>query len=96
MSVAAYNRGSRIVSRDTAAATRVISARIERQARKDETERLRAQVATLERDIARARRCIAELRRSKDARASEARAELLSSRFAVSTLCRIAFPSDAR
>jgi phage shock protein A len=94
MSAAAYNRGSRLVAQEADARAQAVSARVERQAHKDEADRLRAQVAKLERDLARARRCIAELRRSKDARMSEARAELASSRFAVSTLCRIAFPHD--
>lgn len=71
-------------------------ARADRDAHQDERARLRGQVERLERDLARARRCIAELRRSKEERMSEARAELSGYRLAVSILCRLAFPADRR
>lgn len=98
MGAAAYNRGSRLISRETEADPRIAAAiaRNERQAHKDENARLRAQVARLESELSRARRCIAELRRSKEARMSEAHAELSASKAAISILCKRAFPTPAR
>jgi phage shock protein A len=94
MSAAAYNRGTKCIARATDADMPAIHARADRQAHKDEADRLRAQVAKLERDLARARRCIAELRRSKEERVTEARAEASSSAAAITTLCRLAFSSE--
>lgn len=92
MTAAAYNRGSRLIAKEADQAMPRASALAERQAYKDEAARLREQVANLERELARARRCIAELRRAKEARLSEARAEMASADAAISILCRRAFP----
>lgn len=94
MGIAAYNRGSRGISRDADKAMPAAIIRADRQAHKDQAERLQAQIDKLERDLSRARRCIAELRRSKEARMSEAHADLARADMAVSHLCRIAFPDD--
>lgn len=94
MGAAAYNRGTRVgvaVADERLVVTRL---RADRDAEKDETARLRERVSLLERDLARARRCIAELRRSKDERLAEARAEQSLSRLAIRILTRIAFPED--
>lgn len=96
MGAAAYNRGSRVISREANERMPTALARADRDARKEEAARLRAQVERLERDLARARRCIAELRRSKAERLSEVRAELSRSERATSILCHIAFPGDAQ
>ena len=55
MSAASYNRGSRVIARAADEIAPVLNARAERAAHKEETERLRAQVARLERDLARRR-----------------------------------------
>lgn len=90
----AYNRGSTLVRRNLDGQAQAATIRVGRQATKDEAARLRDRIAELERDLARARRCIYELRRSKDARISEARAEQSRSDAAVHILTRIAFPGD--
>lgn len=94
MGVAAYSRGTRLIAQDAQERARVVAPRVERQAQKDEAARLRERVAELERDLSRARRCIAELRRSKEARLTEAREDSARSAAAISILCRIAFPGD--
>lgn len=91
MGAAAYNRGTRNLSAEADAAMTSALVRAERLARDDENARLRRTAETLERDLARARRCIAELRRAKDARMTEAWAALNASDCAVSILCRLAF-----
>lgn len=94
MSAAASNRGSRAVVRDLDQRMGPIRQRAERQAQKDEVARLSAQIVKLERDLARARRCIAELRRSKEERALDARVALAAADSAIKMLTRIAFPKD--
>jgi hypothetical protein len=94
MGAAAYNRGSRLTSIAADAAMPLANKRTARAAQRDVESDLRAQVVRLEADLARARRCIAELRRSKDERMAEARVDAERSAFAISTLCRIAFPGD--
>ena len=96
MGAAAYNRGSARVSAAADAAMPIATLRAARNAAKDENDRLRAQVARLESDLRRASRCIAELRRSKEERIAEHRADSRRSDAAISMLCRIAFPNDAR
>jgi phage shock protein A len=96
MGAAAYNRGSALVSAAADAAMPIATLRAERNADKDENDRLRAQVARLESDLRRARRCIAELRRSKEERIAEHRADSRRSDAAISMLCHIAFPNDPR
>jgi len=59
MGAAAYNRGSRLVSREADERMPVATSRADAQAHKDEIVRLRDQVTTLERDLRRARRCLA-------------------------------------
>lgn len=95
MGAAAYNRGSKIVRRDADAHARAAILRADHEASKDEAARMRERILQLERELARARRCIAELRRSKGARLSEARAEQASSDAAIKVLTKIAFPQDA-
>jgi hypothetical protein len=91
MGAAAYNRGSKLVRREADERAREAISRADRDAYKAEAARLRDRVITLERDLARARRCIAELRRSKDARMSDARDEQSRSDAAIRILARIAF-----
>jgi hypothetical protein len=55
MGSAAYNRGSRLVSKEADERMPLATARADRQAHKDEVARLRKQIATLERDLRRAR-----------------------------------------
>lgn len=94
MSAAAYNRGSRLVAQEADDRMPLARSRAERQAHKDEAERLRLQVTKLERELARARRCIAAMRLSHEARRSEWRASDSRSDAAISILCRVAFPKD--
>jgi predicted nucleic acid-binding Zn-ribbon protein len=70
--------------------------RADRQAAKDETQVLRERIARLERELSRARRCIAELRRSKDARMSEARDDQNRSDAAIKMLAKLSFPEDCK
>lgn len=94
MGAAAYNRGSKLISRDADEDMGKVLVRAEREAVKAERARLRQQVAELQRELGRARRCIAELRRSKEERLTEARAEQSRSDAAIHILTRIAFPAD--
>lgn len=94
MGVGAYNRGSRVVTRDADAVMPQANARAARDAERDQLSALRAENARLQRDLQRARRCIAELRRAKEARMAEARAELSASQFAIRILTKIAFPHE--
>ena len=95
MGAAAYNRSSRYLAADLDRLTPAANARADRQALSDENERLREQVANLTRDLARARRCLAAERYGREQLRLRAAAEERSSAFAVSTLCRLAFPGDA-
>jgi hypothetical protein len=95
MGIAAYNRGSRSIARDADALMPLAINRADRQAHKDEIERLQAQVADLTRDLARARRCLAAERLGRESlRLRLATAERIYA-FAVGTLCRCAWPLDA-
>ena len=67
MSIAAYNRGSRLVAREADERMPVATSRADAQAHKDEIARLREQVTTLERALARARRCLASERAGREA-----------------------------
>jgi len=96
MGVSAYNRGSRVVRRSTDDQMGAATERAERQATADDADRLRLRVAELERDLGRARRCIFELRRSKEERLAEARAETSRADAAIRILVRIAFPEDRK
>jgi hypothetical protein len=95
MGAAAYNRGSALLAREADAAMPSASARADRSAAKEHVERLQGRVVALEHELARARRCIAELRRSKAERLTEARVELARTQLSISILCRIAFPGDS-
>jgi len=70
------------------------SVRAEREASKAAAATLRSRIAELEHELSRARRCIAELRRSKEARMEEARAYSASSQAAIRILTRLAFPKE--
>lgn len=94
MGAAAYNRGSRVISRETDRNMPGAQARADREASKDEVARLRGQIASLERDLARARRCLAAERAARERRTAELTAELRAARFGTSVLCRIAFAGD--
>ena len=95
MGAAAHNRGSKIIRREADEAMGGAIARNEREAVKAERAALLAQIDKLERELGRARRCVAELRRSKEARQSEARADASASAAAIKTLTRLAFPGEA-
>lgn len=94
MTVAAYNRGTRIVSREADERMPVALSRADRQAHKDEVTRLREQVATLERDLCRARRCLASERAGREALRVRLAAAERSHALSVEWLCRLAFPGD--
>ncbi len=96
MSKAATVRGDRLVSRSLESATKVAVVRATRNAEDREVQALRDRCRVLERDLARARRCIAELRRSKAARLLDAQQQQHKTDFAVSLLCKMAFPKDKR
>jgi chromosome segregation ATPase len=92
VSAAAYNRGSRVVSREADERMPSAALRADVQAYKDEIGRLREQVATLEREMRRARRCLAAERAGREALRSRLADEERANRFAVGVLCRLAFP----
>ena len=91
MGAAAYNRGSRVVSREADERMPSAMMRADVQAYKDEIGRLLTQVATLERELARARRCLAAERAGREALRVRLADEVSSNRFAVGVLCRLAF-----
>lgn len=94
MGAAAYNRGSRLAAREADARMPAAMARADRQAHADEVTRLREQVATLERDLRRARRCLAAERAGREALGARlADAERVYT-YSVGLLCRIVFPDD--
>ncbi len=70
------------------------TARADRQAHKDEVARLREQIATLERDLRRARRCLASERAGREALRVRLANEERANAFGVGVLCRLAFPGD--
>ena len=86
--------GTRLVRRDCD--DQIVIARKRQEARflTEENGRLRDDKARLERTLSKARRCIAELRRSKDARISELRSDIERSDAVIKKLCQIAFPGD--
>ena len=91
MGVAAYNRGSRIVSKEADARMTVPAIREDLQAYKEEISRLRKQVASLERCLSRARRCLAAERAGRDALRVRLVSEERSHAFGVGILCKLAF-----
>jgi hypothetical protein len=94
MGAAAYNRGTRVIEREADGAMAGALARANDRAYQDEIERLRVELARRDRDLVRARRCIAELRRSKEVIVSRARNEQRGSDLAIGILCRKAFLED--
>ena len=70
------------------------TARADRQAHKDEVTRLREQIATLERDLRRARRCLASERAGRESLRVRLADEERANAFGVGVLCRLAFPGD--
>lgn len=86
MSAAAYNRGSRLVAREADERMPGALSRADRQAHKDEVVRLREQIATLERDLHRARRCLASERAGREA--LRVRLAVMSSCRATNAKCR--------
>ncbi len=94
MSIAAYNRGSRLVAREADERMPVATSRADAQANKDEIARLREQVTTLERDLRRARRCLAAERAGREAIRARLFYEERANAFGVGVLCMLAFPGD--
>jgi len=94
MTAASYNRGSRVLARDIDAAMPAAILRAGREADELDVARLRVRVASLERELQRARRCIAAERAGREAlrlRLSDSKREYA---FAVGILCKLAFPND--
>ena len=94
MSIAAHNRGSRLVAREADERMPVATCRADAQAHKDEIVRLREQVTRLERALARARRCLAAERAGREALRVRLADEERARAFGVGVLCRLAFPGD--
>ena len=94
MGAAAYNRGSRLVSREADERMPGALSRADRQAHKDEVVRLRERVASLERDLARACRCLASERAGREALRVRLADEERANAFGVGVLCGLAFPGD--
>lgn len=94
MGFAAYNRGSRLVSREADECMPVVISRADRQAHKDEITRLHEQVAALERQLRRARRCLAAERAGREALRARLADEERANAFGVVVLCRLAFSGD--
>ena len=94
MGAAAYNRGSRLVAMEADERMPVATSRADAQAHKDEVARLHEQVATLERDLRRARRCLAAERAGRDALRARLAHEERANAFGVGVLCKLAFPGD--
>ena len=92
MGAAAYNRGSRLVSKEADERMPGAVSRADRQARKDEIVRMREQVATLERELRRVRRCLAAERAVREALRVRLADEEKANAFGVGVLCRLAFP----
>ena len=94
MGAAAYNRGSRLVRREADERMPEALSRADRQAHKDEIVRLREQVATLERELRRARRCLAYERAGREALRVRLAHEERAYAFGVGVLCKLVFPGD--
>ena len=95
MGIAAYNRGSRIVERVADEHLVGTSTRADHQATKDESAQLRAKISRLERDLGRARRCLAAERLAREMRVAELKDELRASNLCISILCRFLPPWTA-
>ena len=90
MGAAAYNRGTTVIRQGADARMDVAQARTDRRAYAEESDRLRAQIARLERDLARARRCLASERAGRARLASELASEREARYLTVSILARAA------
>ena len=93
MSIAAYNRGSRLVAREANERMPVATSRADAQAHKAEIVRLREQATTLDRDLRRARRCLASERAGRESLRVRLADEERANAFGVGVLCRLAFSS---
>lgn len=94
MSAASYNRGSRIISRETDERMPNAALRADRQSHNDENKKLREQLAAMERELNRARRCLSAERAGRERlRVRLAEQERLNA-FRVGILCRLAFPGE--
>jgi chromosome segregation ATPase len=88
MGVAAYNRGSQLVSKEADSRMPGANARAEHQALKEEIAKLAEHAASLEKELARARRCLAAERMGRE-RLRQALADAGSSySFAVGVLTK--------
>lgn len=94
MGAAANHRGDRVIARYADERMPEAVIRADRQELRDENSRLRARVAELERELARARRCLAAERHGRDQLRQRMTAEESSSAFAISTLCCAAFRGE--
>ena len=94
MGAASYNRGSKLISDHAAVDMLPAIARNERQAQKDEVARLRQTIASLERDLRRARRCLAAERFGREQLRLRLQQADSNYDFAVRTLCKKAFPVE--
>lgn len=66
------------------------------RAHEDEIARLREQVQTLTKELARARRCLWSERAGREALRVRLLADASASDVAINILCRVAFPRDGR
>lgn len=94
MGAAAYNRGSRLVAREADERIQVATSRADAHAHKEEVARLRERVAVLERELGRARRCLASERAGREALRVRLSREERVNAFSVGVLCRLAFPEN--
>lgn len=94
MGIAAYNRGSRIVSKAADECAHEAARQADRQAHEDEIAMLRDRLAVLERELRRARRCLAAERMGREQIRARLDAEISANAFGVDVLCKIAFPGD--
>lgn len=93
MSASAYNRGSRLVWRETEAKMPKAVALASMRAVDDELSALRSRVGVLESELRRARRCLAAERAAREALRIQLADEQRSNAFGVGILCKLAFPS---
>ena len=92
--MAAYNRGSRVIAREADNRAQAAQPMADARACKGEIARLREQIATLERDLRRARRCLASERAGREALRARLADEERANAFGVGVLCRLAFSGD--
>lgn len=94
MGAAAYNRGSRVIAREADNRAQAAQPRADARSYQDEIARLREQVTKLERDLCRARRCLASERAGREALRARLDTEDRANAFGVGVLCKLAFPED--